>query len=572
MQDRNHPSFWTTLVLILAAMLAFSAPATAQKMGTKDREFPAHGFEFKPLHAMLDAPVNDNLQRFGAIGQFKAEKSVPVKLEDGYRGMYDPTLMVVRLDPAAPESGEQPKKDEEEEEEEESGKENGYVSIETVVSIVSPGIQDAEWEDVEVENVRISKDLDATRYILEGRQRMSTGSFMGLVVDTYEFPLGDYKIVMVWEYPAEKKYRSRWEKAIKKSMKSFDLLRGGAEEIDIDEVNSESSYEDLLAYHTHDVEQTPGWRLVETPTKQYLIKTNVEKKNRKDIDRVIERIEASRELYEKDFPPSREITSVSVVRVCATRDDFNLYGQTGGGVAGYFNPGSEELVLFFDNMMSEEATLSVMAHEGFHQYCHFLFNRSEAHRWFDEGHGDYYGAWKMRGGRLVPEEDMDGGLARIPEIKSMHKMDKITPLSEHIRFSHPEWQSQGPSNVSCYAQSFALIRFLRDGANGDVSRKYWKDEYSEILPAYIESLSTGYNDAYAAIQAEAKEQLDAIAKTPGISQQQKDVWQRRFDNPWDFLDRTEKAEIMDQAMTDSWGLIDEEEFEDRWLEYVDRVL
>ena len=182
MQDRNHPSIWSSLVLILAMLFAFSAPAVAQKMGTKDREFPAHGFEFKPLHAMLDAPVNDNLQRFGAIGQFKAEKSVPVKLDDGYRGMYQPTLMVVRLDPAAPESGEQPKKDEDEEEEE-LGKEKGYVSIEAVVGIVSPGIQDVEWEDAEIEEVRISKDLDANRYILEGRQRIER---RGLHLDTQD--------------------------------------------------------------------------------------------------------------------------------------------------------------------------------------------------------------------------------------------------------------------------------------------------------------------------------------------------------------------------------------------------
>ena len=29
---------------------------------------------------------------------------------------------------------------------------------------------------------------------------------------------------------------------------------------------------------------------------------------------------------------------------------------------------------------------------------------------------------------------------------------------------------------------------------------------------------------------------------------------------------------MDQAMLESWGLIDEDEFEKRWLEYVDKVL
>lgn len=573
MKDRSTLSIWSTLLVTLSALLLLAAPADAQKMGTKDREFPAHGFEFKPLHDMLDVPVNDSLKTFGAIGQFKAEKTVPVKLDDGYRGMYAPTLMVVRIDPLKPKSGDE-KKDEDEEEDEKKKKEkiSDYLSIEDIVSFVSPGLEGVDWEDVKISEEKINKEITATRYELEGRTRMMTGGYMGKVADAYEFPLKDYRIVMVWEYPAEKKYRSRWEKAIRKSMKSFELLRGGAEEIDLVDVTSDSSYEDLLAFHEHDVAQTPGWRLVETPRKQYLIKTNVEKKDRKAIDAVIKRIEASRDLFEEDFPPAEEITAVSVVRVCATRNDFDLYGGMGAGVGGFFNPGSEELVLFFDNTQSEEETLSVMAHEGFHQYCHFLFNRSAAHRWFDEGHGDYYGAWRLIGSRLKQEDDMRGGYARLPQLKEMLKSGKIAPLADHVRFSHAEWQSQGPSNVSCYAQSFGLIRFLREGARGDVSKSYWKEEYADIIPNYIESLSYGYNEAYEKIRAEAKEQLDIIEKTPGVSPEQKQAWERRYNRPWELLDRTEKQEIMDQAMTDSWGLIDEEEFEERWLAYVEKVL
>lgn len=558
MKDRSTPSIWSVLCLSLMALLMLAPTADAQKMGTKKREFPAHGFYFKPIHDMLDVPVNDNLKSYGAIGQFKAQKTVPVKLDDGQRGMYLPTLMVVRLDPIVAKSGE--------------GKEKEpYVSVEDVVDRVVPGLKDVEWEDAAVTTEHLTKEIDATRYELVGSMLMNFGSHMELVVDVYEISLVDYKLVMVWEYPGERKYRKSWEKAIKKSMKSFDLMRSGAEEIDLTDVNSESSYADLFAFHTHDVEQTPGWRLVETPSKQYLIKTNVEKKDNKDIDEVVRRIEASRRLYEEDFPPPFEITSVSVIRLCATQEDFNIYGQTGAGVAGYFNPGSEELVLYFGSG-GQDMTLSVMTHEGFHQYCHFLFNRSTAHRWFDEGHGDYYGAWEMRGKKLVPEDDMKGGLARIPEIKQMLKEHTIKPLSEHIRYSHPEWQSQGPSNVSCYAQSFSIIRFLRDGARGKVSRKYWKDEYADIIPNYIESLSFGYDEAYDVIIKQAEEQLEAAKKVAGIDPEQVAAWQERFDRPWDFLDRREQQKIMDQAMLESWGLIDEDEFEKRWLEYVDKVL
>ena len=113
---------------------------------------------------------------------------------------------------------------------------------------------------------------------------------------------------------------------------------------------------------------------------------------------------------------------------------------------------------------------------------------------------------------------------------------------------------------------------MRDGGRGKVSRKYWKDEYEEILPNYIESLSFGYDEAYDAIIKEAAEQLEAAKKVAGIDPEQVAAWQARHDRPWDFLDRREQQKIMDQAMLESWGLIDEDEFEKRWLEYVDKVL
>ena len=55
----------------------------------------------------------------------------------------------------------------------------------------------------------------------------------------------------------------------------------------------------------------------------------------------------------------------------------------------------------------------VMRHEAFHQYCHFLFGQSEAHRWFDEGHADYYGGMKVTGSRGKITPKMPAGLDRL---------------------------------------------------------------------------------------------------------------------------------------------------------------
>ncbi|MFT5080852.1 MAG: hypothetical protein ACI84E_001510, partial [Planctomycetota bacterium] len=48
--------------------------------------------------------------------------------------------------------------------------------------------------------------------------------------------------------------------------------------------------------------------------------------------------------------------------------------------------------------------------------------------------------------------------------------------------------------------------------------------------------------------------------------------QLRIDSPWDYLGRSEKQDIWDKAMAASWGMIDEEVFEERWLKYIDDVL
>jgi len=561
MSSHRFSSALFSLVFCLVGLIAFAPNADAQKVASKRRAFPASGVEFKPLADMSDVPSNGRMKSLGVIGQFTAEKSVQVKLESGDRVMYTPSCTVVRLDPQAAETGD---------EGEDIMDARGPRTVEDVVNALFGGLGEINLDKAEASTPKLYKKMLCDRFEIAENQRTGAGS-LPIVIDVFSFNMSDFKIICLWDYPADKKNKKSWEKAVVKSMKTFRPMVKGADGVELDEVNSESSYEDLLEYHTHDVEQTPGWRLVETREKQYLIKTNVGKKDKSDIDLVIKRIEASRRLYEEDFPPAKPITSVSVIRLCATQEDFNTYGQTGAGVAGYFNPGSEELVLYFGSG-GKDMTLAVMTHEGFHQYCHFLFNRSEAHRWFDEGHGDYYGAWDMKGKKLVPNEDMKGGLARIPIIKEMFKSETIKPLSEHIRYDHRSWQSQGPSNVSCYAQSFSLIRFLREGTRGKIKGKMWKKEYAEIIPSYMSTLNDGYTAAYAEIVKSAEEALAEAKAEKEPSAKLIIELEKRISSPWDYFGGSSKQEIWDKAMAASWGQVDEEEFEEKWLKYIDDVL
>lgn len=553
------PSIGRLLWLVLFLLSPLVSEASAQKNDSKYREFPAYGFEFKPLKDFSDVPVIDRLASRGIVGQFEAERGPQIKFVDGERHEYKPSLKVYFIKPEGPTTGVK---------ERESEKDDRHSAVDFVKELYAGGLRSDDLEP-EISEIKPSKDIIGERAEILTKLKTNYAD-VEIAFDVYTFVLSHSKVIFVWDYPSESKTRKKWSKAVEKSMKSFRLMKEGATESTVGSVTSDSSYEDLLTYHRNEVEQTPGWRLIETPSKQYLIKTNEDKD--KYLKDVIARLEASRKLYEEDFPPETPITSISVVRVCASESDFHTYGGTSGGVAGWFNPGSEELVLFFGDGSKDE-TLSVMAHEGFHQYCHFLFGRAEAHRWFGEGHGDYYGAWKMKGKKLIPNEDMKGGLSRIPIIKQMLREETIVPLSEHIRYDHSSWQNQGPSNVSCYAQSFSLIYFLREGARGNVKRKYWEKEYADIIPNYMAALNKGYQDYYDEIRKSGQDMLDQLADLDpdDVDPETKEAAEDRVNRPWRY-GRGNKDEIWKAAMEASWGKIDEAKFEEHWLEYIDDVL
>jgi len=185
------------------------------------------------------------------------------------------------------------------------------------------------------------------------------------------------------------------------------------------------------------------------------------------------------------------------------------------------------------------STYAVMSHEGFNQYCHFLFEQSEAHRWFDEGHGDYYGGARFKGRKSEITAQMPAGLDRLSVIKEMVNQDTYVPIEEHVNYDHPSWQGQGPSNVSCYAQSWSIIYMLRRGALGEVPKKVWKDEYASIIPNYVSTLSAGFQEAYAEILAKREGRAGDAERE--LSDEDKEI--NRFD-----LSSKQKEEIWEKAM------------------------
>ena len=172
------------------------------------------------------------------------------------------------------------------------------------------------------------------------------------------------------------------------------------------------------------------------------------------------------------------------------------------------------------------------------------------------------------------------------------------PIEEHINYNHGEWQSQGPSNVSCYAQSWSLIYFLRQGTLGNVPSKVWRSEYAQIIPEYIKTLSAEYREAYKKEREERykRKRDQALGKKPKKDPKDgKDGKDGEGDEPGEdgedgkpgvaedevsisistekiHLGQKVKKEIWDKSMDAAWGKIDMNELEAHWVEYVTKHL
>ena len=168
-----------------------------------------------------------------------------------------------------------------------------------------------------------------------------------------------------------------------------------------------------------------------------------------------------------------------VFRLCATYDQFQKYGQSPPGVVGWFSPASKELVVFLggDKMMGAGATETVTYHEGWHQYADFYFDHpltpgdDDLHRWFDEGHGDYFGSfrWGANGWKYV------GSAMRYSDCKNMVRVGDYVPFKDLVHWDRRRFYAANAAYY--YAQAFSMIDFFRRAEKD----KNWLPRYAGIL-------------------------------------------------------------------------------------------
>ena len=342
-------------------------------------------------------------------------------------------------------------------------------------------------------------------------------------------------ILMPLETKTAKKPKSKWYNIIKKVIRSGETCE---EEDDSGENDKRDKYADTdvrkaaLAAAKANIAGLQGWDYFTMPNYMVFYSWDFEKpdtrfKSRKEAIFYSERLEKMRNLYIESYPldetgtraimpdpstipgvggpitggdtkkPSdtaaaeagaaapkadEEPLPYPVFRLCATYEQFQKYGQSPPGVVGWFSPQSKELVVFLggDQMMGQGATETVTYHEGWHQFADLYFHHPDSeqhaslHRWFDEGHGDYFGSfrwgssgWSYKGSKM-----------RYQDCKQMVRVGDYVPLNKIVNFTRQQFY--GPKASYYYAQAFSMIDFLRRGEGS----KGWDERLNDVLDMY----------------------------------------------------------------------------------------
>jgi hypothetical protein len=319
-------------------------------------------------------------------------------------------------------------------------------------------------------------------------------------------------IAVVYNCSGERGEWNKHEGAYKKMARSFDLIKKDA-------ASSEpaAAEGDLRGKKRQQLEASiasmPGWWILET--ENYFILTGSEDKG--FIEEIAVRLEAIRDIYERDYPAEKarsvvnlaegeeeqeeegggrtvagkkhlDLSRTSVVRVCQDQDMYHSYGGPGGS-AGYWNPGTEELVLYDDKKGDGRAnTYAVLNHEAFHQYIFYFYGSLSPHSWYNEGTGDFYSGYqfdiKRKKFSLEPFDWRTG------TIKEILRNEAHVPLKAFVRWSQAEYYGNndlGTGGGENYAQGWSFIWFLRHGKG---KPKNWNKAWDGILETYLDTLAT----------------------------------------------------------------------------------
>lgn len=242
--------------------------------------------------------------------------------------------------------------------------------------------------------------------------------------------------------------------------------------------------------------------------------------------RLGEHMEVMNVVYRKMFKPDKDGAKLQTIKLFKDMAGFHGYGAPQGAAA-YYSPGDREMVCYDTGKWSDEEKpaapvtgdntaaerlarrtkfadamkmdlLGCAAHEGWHQYYHWLVvSRVALPSWINEGMGDYFYTAAPRDGKGKKADlgrIFDG---RLWILKSAKAQGRMEPLEKFLTMLQQDYYSN-PS--ICYAQGWAFCQFLLHGEGG---------KYSKIIPTYVRLLCNDTN--WQSVQAKAFKGLDIAA-------------------------------------------------------------
>ncbi|MDD4101256.1 MAG: DUF1570 domain-containing protein [Kiritimatiellae bacterium] len=253
-----------------------------------------------------------------------------------------------------------------------------------------------------------------------------------------------------------------------------------------------------------------GWWYAETP--EYIFLSDIRSAAGKTLVRELQKtMPALRNAFTRLIPPFKAEIDVSVVRIYEEPEAYRQYvGKTHEWSIGLWSPMRRELVVLSQGKDRKE-TMSIIMHEGFHQYLFYATDKTENAVWYNEGHACFFETAQIdsRGHVEIPEnsrvshlgQNFDAAVALIPKL---------------LNFGYNEFYMGSEQQRSLnYTTAWALIYFLHKGVPAGKL-----DSYAGILDKYLKNLSDT-KDAAAATAA-AFEGVDM----PRFQKDFTDFWRR----------------------------------------------
>ncbi|MCE9583340.1 MAG: tetratricopeptide repeat protein [Planctomycetes bacterium] len=218
-------------------------------------------------------------------------------------------------------------------------------------------------------------------------------------------------------------------------------------------------------------------------------------------------------VYEKIFPKILKDDLVFPVVVYKDTAEYMAAGSP-PGTGGYFSPYVKKLVFFWMGDAKVQDTLMVLYHETFHAFLDYYLE--DATQWFNEGHGDYFGAWHWDDARKAMVCRTNWW--RLGGIQGAIKSDRFTPLKDLLQMTQAEMYNPASVGVN-YAEAWSIVYFMWNYSGG---------KYAATIRNYFFEMQKGsgikraYDDTFGKMdmrtfEDEWKKYILSLENPPGVT-------------------------------------------------------